>query len=52
MDESELQKYFELFISVLLEVRVGQVRVEKRLEKLEQEIRELRECQAQQSPDP
>ncbi len=42
MTENELQKLFELFTAVLLEVRAGQVKVERRLEKLEQEIRELR----------
>ena len=41
MTDDQLQKLFELFTAVLFEVRAGQVRMEKRLEKLEQEIREL-----------
>jgi hypothetical protein len=44
-----LQQLFELFTAVLLEVRTGQIKLEKQLEKLTKEIRELRE---QQAPDP
>ena len=50
MTENELQKLFELFTAVLLEVRAGQVKLERRMEKLEQEIREL--AAKQKPPDP
>ena len=50
MTENELQKLFELFTLVLVEVRAGQIKVERRLEKLEQEIREL--AAKQKPPDP
>lgn len=50
MSEKELQKLFELFTTVLLEVRVGQIKLERKLEKLEQEIREL--AAKQKPPDP
>lgn len=44
-----LQQLFELFTAVLLEVRTGQIKMEKQLEKLTKEIQKLRE---QQAPDP
>lgn len=49
MTENELQKLFELFTAVLVEVRAGQIKLERRMEKLEQEIRELLK---KQPPDP
>ena len=48
MTENELQKLFELFTAVLVEVRAGQIKLERQIEKLAQEIRELRD---QQPPD-
>lgn len=44
-----LQQLFELFTAVLLEVRTGQIKLEKQLEKLTKEIQELKEHQAPDS---
>lgn len=47
MTDQELQKLFELIVGVLLEVRVGQVKLDRKFDKILQEIRELQK----QPPD-
>lgn len=49
IDQEYLQKLFELFTAVLVEVRAGQVKLERQLDKLTNEIRELREQQTTDS---
>lgn len=45
IDQEYLQRLFELFTAVLVEVRAGQIKLERQLEKLATEIKELREKQ-------
>jgi hypothetical protein len=49
MTDNEFQKLIEIFANVLIEVRVGQIRVEKKVDLL---IKEVRKLQKTQSPEP
>jgi hypothetical protein len=46
MTDNEFQKLIEIFANVLIEVRVGQIRVEKKVDLLIKEVRELKKTKS------